>query len=136
MTFQKELHEIVLINYSHLSDIIYVAKELKNTLTRLMRDMLTPGKLKEDWGIKPLQTTFSTNETDIIDNVKEFLGPERKTFVDHKLTLAQNLSKLYGLIWGQCTPNLKEDIIGLSEYKAKFSKYDCIWLLQHLNASS
>ena len=52
------------------------------------------------------------------------------------MILAQNLSKLYGLIWGQFTPPLKEDSISLSEYKAKFSKYDCVLLLQHLKASS
>ena len=65
-----------------------------------MKDTPTLGNLKVDWGINPSQNNLSADETDIIDNLKELLGPERKTFVDRKSTLTQNLSKLYGLVWG------------------------------------
>ena len=78
-TLQKELHKFILVNYHHTSDITYVVKELKNPLPRLTKDMPTLDKLKEDWVIYPSQTTSSADEIDIIDNLKELLGPERKT---------------------------------------------------------
>ena len=50
--------------------------------------------------------------------------------------LDQNISNLYGLIWGQCNPEFKEGIIGLDHYGVKLNEYDCLWLFWHLNLST
>ena len=41
------------------------------------------------------------------------IGFRAEIFVERKCMLDQNISNLYGLIWVQCTPVLKENIIGL-----------------------
>lgn len=71
-----------------------------------------------------------------IDNLRELLAPEQKTFVDRKSILMQKLAKLFGLIWGQCTPKLREDIMGKAEYTVKATEYDCLWLLEKAKSSS
>ena len=64
------------------------------------------------------------------------MGPERIFVVERKSTLDQNISKLYRLIWGQCTPALKKYIIGLDDYGVKSNEYDCMWLFQNLKSST
>ena len=56
-------------------------------------------------------------------------------FIERKSTLDQNISKLYGLVWGQCTPSLKEDIIGLDDYGVNSNEYNCLCLFQYLKES-
>ena len=48
MTFKQELHKFVLVDYSNPSDIAHAVKKLNDPLPRLMKDMLTLGKSKED----------------------------------------------------------------------------------------
>ena len=64
-------------------------------------------KLKKEWGMEGDESLLTEEEKSTIEDLKELLSPEQKAFVDRKSTLTQNLSKLYGLIWGQCTPKLK-----------------------------
>ena len=64
-------------------------------------------------------TELTEDEKRIVDKLQELLGSEKVFLVDQKSTLDQNISKLYGLVWGQCTLALKEDIIGLDDYIVK-----------------
>ena len=43
-----------------------------------------------------------------------------------------NLQKLYGLIWGQCSAGLRADIKGLNEYQEAADSLDALWLLINL----
>lgn len=136
LQFQKEVYEYVLANYKYPSDIAYLVKELKSPMKKLMKDMPSLNKLKETWGLDPNAITYSTDEQAIIDDLKELLGPERKTFVDRKSILTQNMAKLFGLIWGQCTPKLREDIMGNVDYNTKATEYDCLWLMEKTKSAS
>ena len=75
-----------------------------------MKQMPTISKLKTEWGIYSNLTSYSQEQQEIIVKLQELLGPERKAFVNRKSVLKQNISKLYGQVWVQCTPKLKEDI--------------------------
>ena len=80
--------------------------------------MTTIYKFKKEWGINPQSsgTDLTKDEKSIADNLQELMGTEHKLFVERKSTLDHNISKLYGIVWGQCIPDLKEDTIGLEEY--------------------
>ena len=88
--------------------------------------MPTISKLKTEWGIDSSLASYSQEQQEIIDELQELLGPERKAFVDRKSVLKQNISKLYGQVWGQCTPKLKDDICGLNDYPDKSKDYYCV----------
>ena len=57
-------------------------------------------------------------------------------FIERKSTLDQNISKLYGVVLGHCTPDLKEDGIGLDDYGVYFKDCYFLWLFQHINLST
>ena len=65
------------------------------------RDAIT--KIKKDAGIdvKITDDQLSTDEKEIVDNLKELIVPDREIFINRKSKLTQNITKLYGIDWGQ-----------------------------------
>ncbi len=55
-----------------------------------------------------------------------------KTMQETRKTLRQNLVKLWGIVHGQCTPALQEELSGDPEYAQKSADFDSIWLLRTL----
>jgi hypothetical protein len=45
-------------------------------------------------------------------------------------------TKVYGAIWGQCSPALHSELMGEQEYQTMSTSFDCIWLLETLNLFS
>ena len=130
------MHDRIVATYKHLRDIAYLMTTLQNPVPRLMKQMPTISKLKTEWDIDSSLTSYSQEQQEIIDELQELLGPERKAFVDRKSVLKQNIYKIYGQVWRQCTPKLKEDICVLTDYPDKSKNYDCIWLINVLKSSS
>ena len=54
---------------------------------------------------------------------------EAKDYVKRMRVLRNNIPKLYGLVWGQCTPGLQSELQGESEYKDKSNEFNCLWLM-------
>ena len=94
--------------------------------------------MKKDYGIDPEvdETTLTKEEQDVIVELKELLSTERKSFISRKATLQSNFPKLFGLIWGQCTLALQQDLRNLPKYKESYESRDCLWLLNELKKSS
>ena len=59
-----------------------------------------------------------------------------KRYMDLKDILIQNTNKLYGIVIGQCTPELISIIKVEAEYKKKSSDFDTLWLLQKVNKTT
>ena len=55
-----------------------------------------------------------------------------ETFSKRRDQLNQNQTKLYGTVWGQCSPVLQSEVIGDLDYKEKSKDYACLWLLNKL----
>ena len=138
LVFQRSLENHVLSKFDHSGDIAYLIQELKDPMPRLMKQMPTIKSLKKDYGIDPDadEGTLSKEEQDAIVDLKELLSTERKSFVSRKATLQSNFPKLFGLIWGQCTPALQQDLRNLTEYKESYESRNCLWLLNELKKSS
>ena len=93
--------------------------------------------MKDPWSAfekeeKPEELTEKEKERDINiliqkEKVSEYIKLERK--------IKNNVRKLYGFIWGQCTPSLQTSVKHLAEYKEKSNDYDVIWLLKELKNS-
>ena len=101
-----------------------------------MKQMPTISKLKTEWVIDSSLTSYSQEQQDIINELQELLGRERKAFVERKSVLKHNISKLYGQVWGKCTPKLKEDICGLTDYPDKYKDCDCVLLIKVLKSGN
>ena len=128
----------VLAKFDHSGDIAYLIQELKDPMPRLMKLMPTLSLLKKDYGIDNTVkvSKLSADNQEVVKELQELLSTERKAFVARKGTLQSNYSKLFGLLWGQCTPSLQQELRNLSQYKDSYEKRDCLWLLQELQKSA
>ena len=96
--------------------------------------MPTLDALKESVGIDPTTNDddLKPSEKSLLKDLEGLLGAEIKSFVTQKATLQSNHAKLFGLLWGQCTPALQSDIKHTQEYKEKRDLRDCLWLMKQL----
>ena len=62
----------------------------------------------------------------------ELFVQEIKVFATRRNVLKQNLTKLCGVVVGQCTESLQAELAGDEEYDVKSRAYDAIWLLKTL----
>ena len=53
-------------------------------MMKLVRSMPTVTLLMKKWGLDPANKTLTTDDQEIIDNLKMMLGPERKTFTERR----------------------------------------------------
>ena len=105
-----------------LSDIEY-GSDLENAI-RFLQDP-TVG-FKETHMPPPLHTDTPTFD-------EKFLQQERlKSFIVRENMLKRNCSKLYSIIWRQCSSALQAVIKGLDEYTSRAMKHDFIWLLKQI----
>lgn len=74
--------------------------------------MPTTMSLTIDQSLDPKDINPSEEDKVVVESLKELLGPERKTFTERRYILSQSLAKMIGLVWGQCTPKIREDIMG------------------------
>ena len=113
-------------------------QELDNPMPKLMKKMPTMNTMKEDYGIdvKKKESKLTQHEKDIVAELKELLTSERKAFINRKSTLQANYPKLFGLIWGQCTPTLQQELQSMPKYKESYEQRDCLWLLNELKRCS
>lgn len=134
LIFQRGITQYILSNFQNPGDIVPLARDLSNPMPRLMRNMPTLPKLMRDYGMDPSVSDADRSADDqaIVNELKTLLDTERKSFVTRKAALESNLPKLFGLIWGQCTPTLQQDIRNLPDYGVKADRHDCLWLLEHL----
>ena len=138
LTFQKSVVQHVLANFDQPKDIVTLPKDLINPLPKLMKQMPTTKKLLKEFGIDDNTnvTNMSEDDKDMISTVNELIKHELKTFMSKRGILKNNITKLWGVVWGQCTDALKEDIIGIEEYETKLDDYDTLWLLQQVKQCS
>jgi hypothetical protein len=59
-----------------------------------------------------------------------------RVFASRRSVAKQNKTKLYGVIWGQCSPALQSELTGDTDFKEKSSVFDCIWVLQKIKLIS
>ena len=52
-------------------------------------------------------------------NLSGMLKEEISIFSLRRIKMQENLTKLYGLVWGQCYHNIKAEIYGVDEFSKK-----------------
>ena len=55
-------------------------------------------------------------------------------FMKRKYAMASNLNTMFTIAWGQCSPKMQAKLVAMTEYEAKSSAGDCIWLLNSINS--
>ena len=110
--------------------INYVGREFKNAddILPMLREGINP---KTDFETKHLSKPLSA--ADANNEIKEALLKERiKIYIAREPQLKQNVTKLYNVVWGQCTDQLQSAINYQSNYEEKSKEKDVLWLLEKL----
>ena len=101
-------------NMTGARDVVRTITERDDTLERIDGDI--PIDLTDEEAKSAVRTLLKTEE------VKKF-GTRRQQAID-------NLVKVFGLIWGQCSSGLQTAIKGESGFDDAFKAHEVVWLLE------
>ena len=62
------------------------------------------------------------------------LNTEIKNYVSRKVTYETSLGQAYGLVWGQCTPNMRANLEALTSFNDMKAKEDLLELLKNIKS--
>lgn len=80
--------------------------------------------------------TLSPEDMELRESLNSLYKEEIKVFSARKNTLRQNQIKLWGIIWGQCSPALRIEVKGDKEYFGAQLQYNIVWLLTKLKLAA
>ena len=123
--FQEDLKNYVMREFKQPQDIVVVIKDLKDPAQVLRDNIPKMSKMLEEFGLDETNKLDEEN-ADTFEAVKELFKQAMGTFSKRRDQLNQNQTKLYGTVWGQCSPALQSKVIGDLEYKAKAKEYACL----------
>ena len=131
IVFQQDIHDHVISNFDYASDIAPLIKEFIDPMMLLMRHIPTKNKLLVQAGIDPTadESKLTPDEKEIVDGINEIFPSKLKLFSKRRYTLFQDITKLYGVVCGQCTLSLQEDNQRLKDWKLESDQYNTLWLL-------
>ena len=61
---------------------------------------------------------------------KAILAAIVRQYIKREARLASNMNKIYGTIWGKCTPGLQSVLKGNEEYNNKSKTFDSPWSME------
>ena len=166
MIFQKILKQHVTTNFKNPGDILPVIRDLIDPMFELLKDIQKRDSMSSYLSSRditqpptPVHVSSSDDpntsrgvnvetgtpvqvqmEDGMDEAFKESLGflykEKMKLFASRRNVLRQNQIKLWGVIWGQCSPTLKTEIKGNDDFSGEMVKYDTVWLLGQLKLAS
>ena len=77
-------------------------------------------------------TARGERNNDMREIANDLKKAEIRIFAERRKTVKSNLTSLWGVILGQCTPSLKEEVRAMEGYEDRAAAYDSIWFLQML----
>ena len=125
--FKQELEQYILKNFTYPDDIVCVIKDMKDPTKEIMKQIPRKTKLLREFGALPNMTDDELDE--IKEAVTDLYTQDMKLYTTRKQSLRQNMVKLYGIIWGNCTHALQTKIAAVVDYEEKSKEYDCLWLV-------
>jgi hypothetical protein len=141
-SFNKSLHQHVITTFKNPQDIAVAVTEFEDPMKKLNNLVPTLAKVMEDLGYE-LENSISgesqdetTAREDRNADKKEIANDLKKAeiriFAERRKMVKGNLTSLWGVILGQCTPSLKEEVRAMEGYEDRAAAYDSIWFLQTL----
>jgi len=97
------------------ADIIVAVKEISDPLKSLMKDMPKQTDLIAEIGL----SDEDRKDTTMMESIQKLYLEEMKVFASRTSVAKQNKTKLYGVIWGQCSPALQTELMGDTKFKDK-----------------
>ena len=71
------------------------------------------------------------DETETKYEVKKDIPSKRtRQYIEMETRLVSNMNKIYGIIWGQCTPGLQSVLKENEDFPSKSNSFGFLWLMQ------
>ena len=91
--------------FKNPADIVIAVMDTKDPIKLLLKDMPTEADLVKDMGLMIDQQM----DVSMMASITKLFGEDMKVFAGQRLVVKQNKTKLYGVIWGQCTSALQSE---------------------------
>ena len=106
-----------------------ILKELKNpdVVVGLVTDFIDPNITVLHNMPEPVFSQAEVQDNPMKAAVNDQIA---KIFENSIGIVRSNVAKIYGIIWGQCTPGLQAELKSLDDYDAHAATYDAVWLLR------
>jgi hypothetical protein len=115
--FREKLANYVLTNLKDAQDVI-----------QLVEEQIDPREsFKKNNKPKPLTDEQKKDDIDVMIQTQYL-----KIYASREFAIKDNMNKIYGLFWGQCTHSLQCVIKNGSDFKDKHRAKDVLWLMSKL----
>ena len=92
----------------------------------VVTDMEDPVKKYEEG--KMLEHLDEEKEKSILE--KKIIELALKRYVDREEIIKENMNKIYGIVFGQCTPSLQSVMKIVPYYEKKSKDCGCLWIME------
>ena len=118
-----------------VSDLIYPQVTISKNFPTRQRLMAANGLKFEEGPINETKDEKHAREArnkDINESIELLLKSELTDYTKRAVLAKSNMASLWGIVIGQCTDSLQEQIRAEDEYETNSSNYDSIWLIKTL----
>ena len=118
-----------------VSDLIYPQVTISKNFPTRRRLMAANGLEFEEGPIDETKDEKDAREArnkDINESIELLLKSELTDYTKRAVLAKSNMASLWGIVIGQCTDSLQEQIRAEDEYETNSSNYDSIWLIKSL----
>jgi hypothetical protein len=146
--FVKSIYQYVLTHVKHPEDLAPILLDREDPKMAMKKSMPTIGSvaksLQFDWyeaediessSPKEAARKQESNE-EVKEQLKGLLATELSEFSKRRSNIDGATANLWGIIVGQCSQQILEQLKAQAEYENKSRAFDCVWLLNTLQLLS
>ena len=146
--FVKSVYQYVLTHTKHPEDIAPILLDREDPKVAMRKSMPTMGSVARsldfEWYEQNDMEASSPKESarmkesneDVREQLKGLLATELSEFSKRRSNIDGAAANLWGVITGQCSQQILEQLKAQSDYEAKSRAFDCVWLLNTLQLLS
>ena len=130
IVFQQELEQYVIKNFDEAKDIIPLIRDMEDPTRTLILDIPRKTEMTKELG--DLEELPAEVQEELLASVSDLYAQSIKIFATRRRKLKENITKVYGIAWGNCSHPLQTEIASMAEYQEKRKSFDAVWLIQNL----
>ena len=132
--FQFDTEQYIIKNFKNPADVVNIVKQIEDLTPKLMKNIPKKSSIKSDFG--DVSSLSDKEKKDIDDAVDELHTQSMKLFAVRRQQLKENITKIYGIIWGNCTHLLQNQITSHTDYENKSQSFDAVWLMEQVKLAA
>ena len=119
--------QYIMKNFTNPNDVVGFVKDMENQEKKLLMQTPRTSEVEKEidgLGLDPV------NDKDIISDMKsstkELYSEDLKIFAARCRTLKDNITKIWGLVWGNCSTASQSELMRQDEFEEKEKVFDAL----------